>query len=91
MTQTGQPVVRVIVTGETLFLPGIPEAGRAGGQLKRFVDTFGMGLDTLRNGAEGLRFLRQGMRGFYATFAGAPLVVRTGDLVLRADDSPRRA
>lgn len=39
-------------------VPGIPEAGRAGGQLKRFIDTFGMGLDSLRNGAEGLRALR---------------------------------
>ncbi len=42
----------------TATIPGIPEAGRAGGQLKRFIDTFGMGLDTLRNGAEGLRRLR---------------------------------
>ena len=39
-------------------IPGVPEAGRAGGQLKRFIDTFGMGLDSLRNGAEGLRSLR---------------------------------
>jgi hypothetical protein len=31
---------------------------------------------------EGLRFLRGGMRGFYATFAGASVVVRPGDAVI---------
>jgi hypothetical protein len=40
------------------FVAGVPEAGRSGGQLRRFVDMFGMGVDTLRNGAEGLRGLR---------------------------------
>jgi hypothetical protein len=37
---------------------GVPEAGRSGGQLRRFIDVFGMGLDALRNGAEGLAALR---------------------------------
>jgi hypothetical protein len=38
--------------------PGVPEAGPSGGQLRRFTDMFGMGVDLLRNSAEGLRSLR---------------------------------
>jgi hypothetical protein len=40
------------------FAPGVPEASRAGGQLRRFVDIFGMGFDMLRNSAQSLRGLR---------------------------------
>ena len=39
-------------------VPGIPESNGSGGHLKRFADMFGMGVDLLRNGAEGLRSLR---------------------------------
>ncbi|HEX8573138.1 MAG TPA: hypothetical protein VF759_10355 [Allosphingosinicella sp.] len=38
--------------------PGIPETRPFGGQLRRFVDMFGMGVDSLRSSAEGLRNLR---------------------------------
>jgi hypothetical protein len=41
---------------------------------------------------DGLRFLRDGMRGFYASYAGESIVLRTGDEVFTLDDSsPRRA
>jgi hypothetical protein len=34
---------------------------------------------------EGLRFLRGGMRGFYACYAGSAVVLRTGDTVFAAE------
>lgn len=37
---------------------GIPEAGPTGGQLRRFIDMFGMGADALRSSAERLGRLR---------------------------------
>lgn len=37
---------------------GVPEASPVGGQLRRFLDVFGMGLDALRSSAETLRDLR---------------------------------
>ena len=36
---------------------GIPEAAARSGQLRRFIDVFGAGLDALRSGADGLRDL----------------------------------
>ncbi|MDX3452468.1 phage tail protein [Streptomyces sp. ME02-8801-2C] len=36
----------------------LPEAAGKGGQLRRFVDVFGAGLDSVRSSAEGLRSLR---------------------------------
>ncbi|MGV6875480.1 hypothetical protein ACUSIJ_22660 [Pseudochelatococcus sp. B33] len=50
-------------------VPGIPETSRAGGQLKRFSDTFGMGIDFLRNGANGLIDLRDPERAPAAMLA----------------------
>ena len=38
--------------------PGVPETKPLGGQLRRFVDIFGIGVDSLRSSAEGLRNLR---------------------------------
>lgn len=38
--------------------PGVPEATPIGGQLRRFIDMFGVGLDALRSSAETLRNLR---------------------------------
>ncbi|MEM7305816.1 MAG: two-component regulator propeller domain-containing protein [Planctomycetota bacterium] len=35
-------------------LPSVPESSPVGGQLRRFIDLFGMGLDALRSSAEGL-------------------------------------
>lgn len=43
---------------DSAYLPGVPEAGRSGGQLRRFTDMFGMGFEMLRNSAEALRGLR---------------------------------
>ncbi|HEY3063931.1 MAG TPA: hypothetical protein VGL99_33590 [Chloroflexota bacterium] len=34
---------------------------------------------------EGLRFLREGIRGFYASYAGSGVVVRAGDMVFVRD------
>jgi len=40
----------------------------------------------------GLQFLRGGMRGFYASYAGVEVIVRPGDTVLALDGrAPRRA
>lgn len=43
-------------------LPGVPEASPAGGQLRRFTDMFGMGLDALRSSAENLLDLHDASR-----------------------------
>lgn len=43
-------------------LPGVPEAAGSGGQLRRFLDVFGMGLDALRSSAEGLAGLTDAVR-----------------------------
>jgi hypothetical protein len=42
--------------------PGVPEASPAGGQLRRFVDMFGMGLDAVRSSAENLLDMHDGYR-----------------------------
>lgn len=39
---------------EPLSFPGVPEASRSGGQLRRFIDMFGMGVDAMRSSAENL-------------------------------------
>ena len=39
-------------------VPGVPETTRTGGQLRRFIDMFGMGFDMLRNSAQSLSGLR---------------------------------
>lgn len=41
-------------------LPGVPESTPSGGQLRRFVDMFGMGLDAMRSSAEALLQLHDG-------------------------------
>jgi len=46
---------------------------------------YALGLDPAEPGdaacTAGLRFLRNGMRGFYVCYAGAPVVLRAGDVV----------
>lgn len=43
-------------------LPGVPEASPVGGQLRRFIDVFGMGFDALRSSAENLLDLHDAYR-----------------------------
>lgn len=43
---------------EAAHVPGVPETARSGGQLRRFIDVFGVGFDMLRNSADGLRGVR---------------------------------
>jgi hypothetical protein len=67
-------------------------------EFSRFALGFGHADRSNEHVTQALRFLRQGMRGFYATFAGEAVVLRRGDAVFALDfavevgeNSPRRA
>lgn len=58
-----------------LAFSGIPEASQTGGQLRRFIDMFGMGADALRSSAERLASLRDPQN------IAAPLIAPLGDMI----------
>ncbi len=60
---------------EAAAFAGVPEATPVGGQLRRFVDVFGMGLDALRSSAETLRNVRD-LQEVEARFLG-----RLGEMI----------
>ena len=82
-------------SSRTLLLDGLDIALRDGGQvhLERVIvaepciefTRYALRLDPLQPGGdactEGLRFLRFGMRGFYVSYTGEPVVLSVGDVV----------
>ncbi|MEO6218635.1 MAG: hypothetical protein ABIO86_21595 [Sphingomonas sp.] len=48
----------VVQLADEARVPGLHETGGTGGQLRRFIDMFGLGFDLLRNSAEALSHIR---------------------------------
>lgn len=73
-------VVIVTVGGEEASLSAI-EVAEPCAEFSRYALRYAIDAPSSRAVTEALRFLRGGMRGFYATYAGPAVTVRQGDRV----------